>query len=112
MSFQPIRRIPRSCVTFHNNPALYGKELLPLAQSPCWSTTACNYPPYLEAVSSIRNSRMHHDVVTGTHIKKQDRNFRLTSLLLHLTPFWAISGGGIKWFHIYIYIYIYIYHFF
>jgi hypothetical protein len=28
----------------------------------------CNYPPYLEAVPSIRNSRTRHAVMTGTHI--------------------------------------------
>jgi hypothetical protein len=27
-----------------------------------------NYPPYLEAVSFIRNPRTRHDVVTGAHI--------------------------------------------
>jgi len=26
----------------------------------------CNYPPYLEAISSIHNLRMHHAVVTGS----------------------------------------------
>jgi len=29
----------------------------------------CNYRPYLEAVSSIHNLRMHHAVITGTHVK-------------------------------------------
>jgi hypothetical protein len=35
------------------------------------------YPPYLEAVSSIRNPRTRLAVVTGTHITWNSRNIKL-----------------------------------
>jgi len=53
----------------------------PFAQNPNWGTTPCrlsmmafqyihSYPPYLETVSSIRNPRTRHVVVTRTHMTR------------------------------------------
>jgi len=56
--------------------------LLALRPTPTWKTILVGYPPlliqyirsyspHLEAVSSIRNRRTRHAVVTGTHITRK-----------------------------------------
>jgi hypothetical protein len=65
----------RPCVTLHNSVFLYGKQLLRLAQSPCWKTTPVCWPSmtghsvYLTATFHVcqpypPNS---HPMVTGTN---------------------------------------------
>jgi hypothetical protein len=45
---------------FSNKRVFYGEELL----APHPTQYICSYPPYLEVISSIRNLRMRHAVVT------------------------------------------------
>jgi hypothetical protein len=63
----------RSCITSFKIRSFTVRSYQPLAQPQSWSTTPCRlpqllvhhisrYPPYLDAVSCIRNA-----VVTGTH---------------------------------------------
>jgi hypothetical protein len=74
-SSQWIRPIPRPCVTFCNKMDFYGEELLAPRPIPNleigWLRLLIpyirSYPPWLEAVSSIRNPRTRHTMATGTH---------------------------------------------
>jgi hypothetical protein len=82
-SFQRIRPSPTPCVTFHKKPAFLRWGILSPSSNPqagrppfvcCpWLVIqyVCSYPPYLEAVSSIRNMRRRHAVMTATHISKK-----------------------------------------
>jgi hypothetical protein len=72
-SFHRIWPSLRPCVTFRNKLGFYGKELLAprptpqLKDHPSSAPRDC-YLPYLEAVTSIRNLRTRHAVVTGAHL--------------------------------------------
>jgi hypothetical protein len=77
-------------MTFRNKLISYGEELLaprPTPQVGELFTVGClrlliqyilSYPPYLVAVSSIRNRRMRHGVVTRDPLNTETyiRNFR------------------------------------
>jgi hypothetical protein len=64
----PYHPGPRPLEIFHNKLIFYGEELLaprPTSKLEDYPLSAVrSYPPYLEAVSSIRNRRTRHVVVT------------------------------------------------
>jgi len=88
--FQKIRPIPRPCVTFHNVPVftvnIRSPSPIPKLEDYPLSVVSC--PPYLEAISSIRNSKTRHAMMTGTH---------LTWLFLYLTPKYSHKDFVLKY---------------
>jgi hypothetical protein len=79
-SLQRLNPSPRPCVTFRNKIFFYGEYYLAPRQTPklkyhplspirdCLYQYIRSYPPYLYAVSSIRNSRTRPAMVPGTHV--------------------------------------------
>jgi hypothetical protein len=77
-----IHPVPRLCVVFRNKYlVLWGRVVSPPSNPQAGGppTAGCprlliqyirSYPPYLEAVSSIRNPRTHHTVVTVDPLNK------------------------------------------
>jgi hypothetical protein len=94
---------PSPCVTFRHVQVFYGVGLLALSHKPQPGEpplVSCprllvqyihSYPPYLEAVSSIRNLRTHHVVLTDDPPQAQHGNwcsfgwFRTAPLVRTLT---------------------------